>query len=127
MDRTSKRAIKEVIRQEAEKYTGRPMTNGAAKKWLKKQGRHAKVVEHRPFKWPRVSSFPRPFRGMARYCRFPSLEPKPPFGWKRIVNPPYIETLELPYWIYGPIAAWEHLQAAFWRLAFFAFGFRRVA
>lgn len=100
---SAKGSVKRIIQSEVAARTGRPMTNKAAKKWLKRQT-HGGEQRH-GFQWPQVQEFPRRLMGMASWLRFPTLRPIP-FGW---VAAPFEtqEKLIMPAWLYGLLYAKE--------------------
>lgn len=122
--RSPKRAMKEVIRQEAEKHTGRSMTNGQAKKWLKKQASTPKLVEYRPFRWPQAATLPTLYRGMAALVR---PENTVPWGWGRLHQPGMSEGIQMPLWFWWSFNAVSFVSALPKRIGLWILGFRKPA
>lgn len=116
-----KGATKAIIREEAEKHTGRRMTNKAAKKWLRKQP-HLKAVVDRSFRWPQAPTLPTIYRGMAAMVRKENMVP---FGWGRLEQPGMAEAIQMPLWFWWSVCAVNWIRSAPARGFLWMVGIRR--
>ncbi len=137
---SQKGATKRLIASEASKHTGRPMSNKAAKKWLRKSRAHgdhiallnkdSRVSNDMPrFRWPQVREWGTSYAGMASFARFPNLRPLP-FGWKRLTLPNVTEAIDMPLFLWWGICAKTWLSNARslpTRVVLWCLGLRRVA
>lgn len=123
---STKGSVKRLIQAEVSARTGRPVTNKAAKKWLKRQGHNTE--QRQGFQWPQVREFPRQLLGMASWIRFPQFR-SVPFGW---VAAPFqtTEKLIMPAWLYGLLYVKEWTQGKVMprlrQLGMWMLGYRRV-
>jgi hypothetical protein len=121
--RSPKAAAKNIIRVEAEKYTGRKMTNGQAKKWLKKQPKNQPLrAIGRTFSWPKVATLPTLFGGMAAVRR---TSEDAPFGWGHLAQPGLTEVIQMPIWFWWGLNAFQWTLSAPMRLVLWIAGVRR--
>lgn len=134
MNISQKGATKRLIRSELAKHTGRPMTNKASKKYLRKSrkgsaasyaGQPSLIPSAPTFRWPHVNGMPTSYRGMASFARFPALRPLP-IGWKRLTLPGVTEAIDLPLFLWWGINGVTWVQQTALRVFAFCIGLRRV-